>query len=77
MTEVGAEACLGPAAARITAALIRELLGENLFDKTLLRADRECLEMRPLRLGRACGAPFAPANPWGTLGRKNRHESHA
>lgn len=44
---------LGTAAAGIVAGMIRELLGENLFDKTLIRADRECLEMRPLRLGRA------------------------
>jgi hypothetical protein len=44
---------LGIFAAGIVAGMIRELLGENLFDKTLIRADRECLEMRPLRLGRA------------------------
>jgi hypothetical protein len=68
---------IGAFAARIVAALIRDLLGENLFDKTLVRADRECLGMRPLRLGRACGAPFAPALPWGNFGRKERHESHA
>jgi hypothetical protein len=73
----GSEAKAGAVAARIVASLLRDLLGENLFDKTLVRADRECLEMRPLRLGRACGAPFIPAKTWGSLGRKERHESHA
>src|SRR5690606_1120732 len=68
---------LGNAAARIVSTLIHELLSENLFDKTLVRADRECLEMRPLRLGRACGAPRPEARPWGSFGRKERHESRA
>ncbi len=63
--------------ARIVAALIRDLLSENLFDKTLVRADRECLEMRPLRLGRACGAPQPAASPWGSLGRKERNGNRA
>lgn len=72
--ESDGEERLGTFAARIVASLLRDLLGENLFDKTLVRADRECLEMRPLRLGRACGAPFAPASPWGNFGRKERHE---
>lgn len=44
---------LGTLAAGVATGLMRDLLSENLFDKTLLRADRECLEMRPLRLGRA------------------------
>lgn len=44
---------LGIFAAGVATGLMRDLLSENLFDKTLLRADRECLEMRPLRLGRA------------------------
>ncbi len=43
----------GVAAAGLVTGMLRDLLGENLFDKTLIRADRECLEMRPLRLGRA------------------------
>jgi hypothetical protein len=41
---------LGVFAAGVVTGLMRDLLSENLFDKTLLRADRECLEMRPLRL---------------------------
>jgi|GEM_PF-3976068 len=44
---------LGVFAAGVVTGLMRDLLSENLFDKTLLRADRECLEMRPLRLSRA------------------------
>jgi hypothetical protein len=44
---------LGVFAAGVVTGLMRDLLSENLFDKTLLRADRECLEMRPLRLGAA------------------------
>ena len=44
---------LGVFAAGVVAGLLRDLLSENLFDKTLVRADRECLGMRPLRLGRA------------------------
>lgn len=48
-----ASRALGTFAAGLAAGLMRDLLSENLFDKTLLRADRECLEMRPLRLGRA------------------------
>lgn len=43
----------GMFSAGVLSGILRELLGENLFDKTLIRADRECLEMRPLRLGRA------------------------
>jgi hypothetical protein len=39
--------------AGIVSGIFRDLLSENLFDKTLIRADRECLEMRPLRLGTA------------------------
>jgi hypothetical protein len=38
-------------------ALIEELLGDDLFDKTSPRPERGCLEMRPLHLGAAveCG----------------------
>jgi hypothetical protein len=49
----GTARTLGTFAAGVAAGLMRDLLSENLFDKTLLRADRECLEMRPLRMGRA------------------------
>lgn len=48
-----APTALGVFAAGVVTGLMRDLLAENLFDKTLLRADRECLGMRPLRLGRA------------------------
>jgi hypothetical protein len=44
---------LGLFAAGVIAGLMRDLLSENLFDKTMLRAERECLEMRPLHLSRA------------------------
>jgi len=58
---------LGVFAAGVTTGLMRDLLSENLFDKTLLRVERTCLEMRPLRLGvavidgiAALAAPDAP-----------------
>jgi hypothetical protein len=50
----GAGASLGAFAAGVVSGLIRELLEENLFEKTLIRADRDSLGMRPMRLGRAC-----------------------
>lgn len=43
----------GTFAAGVITGLMRDLLSENLFDKTLLRVERSCLEMRPLRLGMA------------------------
>jgi len=39
--------------------LMEELLGETLFDKTVVHLDREGLEMRPLRLGRAVQSGLA------------------
>ena len=42
-------------------ALIEELLGDNLFNKTSVRVERECLEMRPLHLGSAVEAGLAAA----------------
>jgi hypothetical protein len=59
-------------AAGVVSGMLRELLGENLFDKTLIRADRECLELRPLRLGRAiehglAAMIFAPLQKSGGL----------
>jgi hypothetical protein len=45
---------LGIFSAGIMSGVLRDLLEENLFEKTLVRADRECLEVRPVRLGRAC-----------------------
>ena len=45
----------------ISFALIEELLGDNLFNKTSVRVERECLEMRPLHLGRAVEAGLATA----------------
>jgi hypothetical protein len=53
---------LGLFAAGLIAGLMRDLLSENLFDKTMLRAERECLEMRPLRLGRAVTEAIAALN---------------
>jgi hypothetical protein len=55
----GLPAPLGPFSAGVVSGLLGELLEENLFEKTLIRADRACLEMRPLRLGRACLAGVA------------------
>jgi hypothetical protein len=67
---------LGIFSAGVVSGMIRELLGENLFDKTLIRADRECLEMRPLRLGRSVELGLAAlqaaensGNPVSTLTR--------
>lgn len=60
---------LGIFAAGLVSGMIRELLGENLFDKTLIRADRECLEMRPLRLGRAAWHAAAALEAVEALGK--------
>ena len=40
-------------AAGLVHSLMEELLGENLFDKTSVELDWECVEMRPLHLGQA------------------------
>jgi len=45
--------------AGLVQALIEELLGENLFLKTSVSVDRECLEVRPLHLARAAESGLA------------------
>ena len=46
-------------AAGVIHSLMEELLGENLFDKTSVELDWECLEMRPLHLGKAAESGLA------------------
>jgi hypothetical protein len=51
----------GVFAGGVVAGLIVELLGENAFDKGIVRAEREELEARPLHLAKAAGIGAAAA----------------